>query len=204
MTMLIVNTLLPFIVILFCYVVIFKKVKNVFIRRQQPTCMLGPLLGPQQTTPTIGPNLKTERGHFKKTKIAFLIVGAYIVCWGPSFIYNLLLTLCPQSCFFASYGGSKTEEIVGFVTKLLTFINGLVAPTIYCCGNAHFNALRKRMYSSIRKRFSQKESVSTLIRVGVRKNSVCGSLRLFIGANGSRNVTRPSEKAAEAVDSESE
>ena len=47
---------------------------------------------------------------------------------------------------------SIIEEIAGFVTKLLTFVDGLVAPLVYCCANANFNNLRRRMLSSIRKK----------------------------------------------------
>lgn len=159
MMMLVGNTLLPFIIIIFCYMVIIKKVKTVLRSRQSRTNDLS------RNAKNLGEDIKLTklsrdtRIQLKRTTITYFIVATYVICWGPSFVYNMLLHLCPNACFPDQYDNSDTEKIVGFVTKLLTFVDGIIAPTIYCCSNANFNVMRKRLLSNIRKRVCTDGSV---------------------------------------------
>lgn len=141
--MLIGNTLIPFLIIIVCYIVILKKVKSVLVQWSVCSNRL-PKLSENSTTQN------TTRIQLKRTKMTYFIVAAYILCWGPSFVYNILLHICHDKCFPASYYDSHMEEVVGFVIKLLTFIDGIIAPTIYCCANANFNLMKRRVLSSIR------------------------------------------------------
>lgn len=84
--------------------------------------------------------------------MAFVIVGAYMVCWGPSMVYNMLYTLCTKTCFHASFKDSETEELLGFLTKLLTFLDGVFAPVVYCVLDARFEDYRRRVYSQFRRK----------------------------------------------------
>ena len=156
MMMLIGNTLLPFVIIIACYVVIFKKVKSVLVSRQSRSNNLMEQDLSSSKARKLNGYTKVQ---IKRTKLTFLIVGAYVLCWGPSFVYNLLLTLCPDTCFSGTYRDSEVERIVGFVTKLLTFIDGIIAPTIYCWSNANFTTMRRTFVLRLRKRFTTEEDI---------------------------------------------
>ena len=137
-TMLIVNTLIPLIVIMIFYIFIFKKIKMVL---KDKGLM----------------EVKKSTKESKRAKITFFIVGTYVLCWGPSLFYYLLLNLCHNTCFHKDFHDSKAEEIVGFLIKFLTFIDGLIGPLIYCCASRNFNMLRKRVIDSIRKKITKNE-----------------------------------------------
>ena len=123
--MLIMNTLLPFVTVVVCYLYIFQKANlMLFTNISQRRCI-------GQAEPE---NLQGRRRtlmDIKKTKTSILIVFFYIVCWGPSFVYFLLKSLCPH-CFSVSFRTSREEEIIGYVVKMLTFLNGIISPLLYC------------------------------------------------------------------------
>ena len=154
LTMLFGHTLIPFIIIIFCYVVIYKEITAVLRRRTaRGVSSLGDI---EEETRSI-----IERGHrnikfrnqLNKTNVTLIIVAAYVFCWGPSLFYYLLLTLCKSSCFHknfhkkfsANFDESSTKEITGFVIKFLTLFDGFLSPLIYCCTNHHFNTERKAL-----------------------------------------------------------
>lgn len=120
LVMLTCNTMLPFIIIVICYLIIFKSVRKSRIFR---------------TKSWLENNNSSQSGEkeseLRIAKISFFIVSAYIICWGPSFIYYFLSAAC-SSCFHASYLMSEAEPIVTFVMKYLTFLNGIINPVIYC------------------------------------------------------------------------
>ncbi|XDV43461.1 hypothetical protein PO909_011940 [Leuciscus waleckii] len=64
----------------------------------------------------------------KATKTLGVILGAYIVCWLPFFIYTLLVPLCP-SCY--------SQELFDFFTWL-GYVNSLINPIIYTMSNDDF------------------------------------------------------------------
>lgn len=64
----------------------------------------------------------------KATKTLGIILGAYIVCWLPFFIYTLLLPAC-QSCF--------QPELFDVFTWL-GYLNSLINPIIYTMSNEDF------------------------------------------------------------------
>ncbi|XP_034078278.1 5-hydroxytryptamine receptor 1B [Gymnodraco acuticeps] len=64
----------------------------------------------------------------KATKTLGIILGAYIVCWLPFFIYTLLVATC-ETCFNA--------ELFDFFTWL-GYLNSLVNPIIYTMSNEDF------------------------------------------------------------------
>ncbi|KAI7804823.1 5-hydroxytryptamine receptor 1B [Triplophysa rosa] len=65
----------------------------------------------------------------KATKTLGIILGAYIVCWLPFFIFALLVPLCP-SCGFS-------PELFDFFTWL-GYLNSLINPIIYTMSNDDF------------------------------------------------------------------
>ncbi|KAM9354915.1 5-hydroxytryptamine receptor 1B-like [Pholidichthys leucotaenia] len=64
----------------------------------------------------------------KATKTLGIILGAYIVCWLPFFIYTLLVPLC-DSCFH--------PELFDIFTWL-GYLNSLINPIIYTMSNEDF------------------------------------------------------------------
>ncbi|XP_030642769.1 5-hydroxytryptamine receptor 1B [Chanos chanos] len=65
----------------------------------------------------------------KATKTLGIILGAYIVCWLPFFIYTLLVPFCPN-CYFH-------PELFDFFTWL-GYLNSLINPIIYTMSNDDF------------------------------------------------------------------
>ncbi|XP_066511487.1 5-hydroxytryptamine receptor 1B [Hoplias malabaricus] len=65
----------------------------------------------------------------KATKTLGIILGAYIVCWLPFFIYTLLVALC-ASC-------PAHPELFDFFTWL-GYLNSLINPVIYTMANDDF------------------------------------------------------------------
>lgn len=64
----------------------------------------------------------------KATKTLGIILGAYIICWLPFFIYTLLVPVCP-SCFYPELFDSFTW---------LGYLNSLINPIIYTMSNEDF------------------------------------------------------------------
>ncbi|KAK5603869.1 5-hydroxytryptamine receptor 1B [Crenichthys baileyi] len=64
----------------------------------------------------------------RATKTLGIILGAYIVCWLPFFIYTLLVPLC-ESCFHAGLFDIFTW---------LGYLNSLINPIIYTMSNEDF------------------------------------------------------------------
>ncbi|XP_028294790.1 5-hydroxytryptamine receptor 1B [Gouania willdenowi] len=64
----------------------------------------------------------------KATKTLGIILGAYIVCWLPFFIYTLLVGTC-DTCF--------NQELFDFFTWL-GYLNSLINPIIYTMSNEDF------------------------------------------------------------------
>ncbi|XP_076834452.1 5-hydroxytryptamine receptor 1B [Brachyhypopomus gauderio] len=74
----------------------------------------------------------------KATKTLGIILGAYIVCWLPFFIYTLLLSLCP-SC-------RLNRELFDFFTWL-GYLNSLINPIIYTMSNDDFKKAFQKLLS---------------------------------------------------------
>lgn len=64
----------------------------------------------------------------KATKTLGIILGAYIVCWLPFFIYTLVVATC-DTCF--------NQELFDFFTWL-GYLNSLINPIIYTMSNEDF------------------------------------------------------------------
>ena len=164
--MLLVNTLLPMVAIVIIYVLILKRIdKTVWLVRSGPTV---------ERVGRKDEKFDTRRTtkEYKRTKMTFFIVGTYIVCWGPSLLYYLLLSFCGHSCFNNAYKDSTAEEIVGFLIKFLTFVDGVVAPLVYCWASNAFQELRRKAIKSIRKIIFKEQPVF----VAQRKFGRCSAM----------------------------
>jgi 5-hydroxytryptamine receptor 1 len=76
----------------------------------------------------------------KATKTLGIILGAYIICWLPFFIYTLVVAAC-ETCFY--------PEMFDFFTWL-GYLNSLINPIIYTMSNDDF---KKAFHKLLRFRF---------------------------------------------------
>lgn len=146
------HTLLPLIIICFCYIGIFKIMVFSVKTHKQRNC--------HQTT---GRDWRRSyRRRKKRCKMTLIIVGMYLVTWLPCLIYDLLLTICTLDCFpngyfkpYTYYDGSLKMEIVGFVFRMFTLLDGLISPLVYCSTHVHYYTMFvkiRRSLSTIRLR----------------------------------------------------
>ena len=124
------NTFIPFVVIFLSYKLIFSKTKKALKSRNTERC-------------------RRYQSQKKILKTTVLIVASYIFCWGPSFVYYFLQAIC-KTCLADLYRREDTEKIITFLMKVLTFINGIFAPLVYCFLNTNFNAERQKTIRRLR------------------------------------------------------
>ena len=160
--MLTINTLIPFVIIMYCYYVIFKTARR--SRRLRPSLY-------QHTSRTSIRNSRSTASELNIAKISSIIVLAYLFCWGPSFVYYFLASTCPN-CFSKSYEDSKSEQVITFLMKYFTFLNGIIAPIIYCLTH---NGFKRRIRMS---RASQIHPTTEGIRRYGHEESPNGMLEL--------------------------
>ena len=122
LAMLTLNTMLPFLVIIYCYCVIFKTARKSRKFR---------IASRARADTSENPRLLSRASEMRVAKVSLIVASAFVICWGPSFIYYYLVATCAM-CFRPSYVNSDTEPIVTFIMKYLTFLNGIINPVIYC------------------------------------------------------------------------
>lgn len=83
-------------------------------------------------------NSVTWKAEKKSTFTLTLVLGLFVVCWGPSTIYYFLLQVCPE-CFTEEFD-REAKPFVNAVVKLLTFSNSCFNPVIYCWRSKEFRA----------------------------------------------------------------
>lgn len=124
------NTFIPLVVIFISYKLIFSKTKKALKSRNTERC-------------------RRYQSQKKILKTTVLIVTSYIFCWGPSFVYYFLQAVC-KTCLADLYRREDIEKIITFLMKVLTFINGIFAPLVYCFLNTNFNAERQKTIRRLR------------------------------------------------------
>ncbi|KAM4626009.1 5-hydroxytryptamine receptor 1B [Polymixia lowei] len=102
-------------------------------RRDTHSSDAGSLAGENQVKVTVSDALLEKKRisaarERKATKTLGIILGAYIVCWLPFFIYTLVVATC-DTCFF--------PELFDFFTWL-GYLNSLINPIIYTMSNDDF------------------------------------------------------------------
>ena len=137
LVMLLGHTMIPFLIVLSCYAIIFSKVRTVLRQRRTQSERIERRLA--------------RRKQWDKSKTTIIIVFFYILCWGPSFVYYTTLMLCPENvCFSQAYLKSDSEGHVTFSMKYLTFADGVIAPLLYCFSNQSFCVARKRFVRKLK------------------------------------------------------
>ena len=159
------NTFTPFLIIIFIYTYISRK-SFVFVRNCERRRCRQKGERPQQRKRRSVVSMKAFLSkEFGAAKVAILITVSYIVCWGPSFMYYMLKNTC-EHCFSKSFKNSSTEDNLNYAMKILTLIDGLAAPTIYCLRNMDVvNRGRKSFRSfteSVSRNLTSRRTVVTL------------------------------------------
>ena len=167
------NVFTPFLIMLFCHVYTVsyalrysrKRKLELLAKGNNPT---SPQYDWQPAKDGRDKNsLKRERDI---TRTLGLVVGVFVICWGPSTFYYFIQMVCPR-CFTPAFKGIK--PIFNAVVKLMTFLNSCMNPLIYYWLN---RVLRNALYESIQGkqkiRERNAERVSALI---MQENSASAS-----------------------------
>ena len=75
--------------------------------------------------------------ELKAAKTVGAVIGAFVICWGPFFVLNLIYGLC-ISCL------PLPEESV-LAAKWLHYVNSVLNPIIYACMNKDFRSAFKKL-----------------------------------------------------------
>nr|QBL02582.1 biogenic amine-like GPCR [Tripedalia cystophora] len=145
--MLTINTLLPFLLIALSYIFIFKRIKYMRERAFSNDIQ-------KQSNGDRSQESRESSQEITVARMSLTVIFAYAICWGPSFLYYLIQATC-STCFSPSYYESGTDEILTFIMKYLTFIDGIVAPGIYCFKHCYFQMAFRSLKTRFCQRFSQ-------------------------------------------------
>lgn len=113
----------PLIVMLACYMKMFKAA------RHQIKKMILTVHG--------SPKRFLLSKELKAAKTVAAVIGAFVVCWAPFFILNLIYALC-ESC------RPLPKESV-LAAKWLHYVNSVLNPIIYACMNKDFQTAFKKL-----------------------------------------------------------
>lgn len=75
--------------------------------------------------------------ELKAAKTVAVVIGAFVVCWGPFFVLNLIYALC-KKC-------SPLPEESVLTAKWLHYVNSVLNPIIYACMNKEFRSAFKKL-----------------------------------------------------------
>lgn len=123
-----VNVFLPFLVIFLCHCYIYRKTLKSFNSNHHDNT---------SSEYCAGHIIRAEDWKLeRKATISFtVVVGVFILCWGPSTLYYFIRNICPE-CFSDSFKSWKST--VSATMKILTFANSFVNPIIYFWLNMDF------------------------------------------------------------------
>lgn len=147
--MLIVNTAVPYVLIILCYVYIIYRLKRMGMYNTSPASTL------PRTVQVVDNNGKTVtlknkdiQKHKQVTKLTLILTFMYGLFWTPSIIYYPLKEDC-KSCFPVNYEDSELEQYVGYITKYLAFLDAAAAPLVYCFMHKEFQHSLERIRSKL-------------------------------------------------------
>ena len=154
------NTLLPYILILLCYVYITCKLYKIKSQKDKELNKSPATLHMKKDN--VINSRKKDLYHCKRmTKLTLVLSLAYGVFWSPSVIYYIILETC-SSCFSRDWDGSNTEQHVGFIIKYLAFMDAIAAPLIYCFLHGEFRKelklIRKKSMLQENSDYNERES----------------------------------------------
>ena len=169
--MLIVNTALPYVLIIACYIFIGYRLRRMQVYHPAPlsndkhskNSVAMTTLG--ESHPHAGENVPLKKKDVDKykqvTKLTLILTAIYGVFWTPSIFYYPLKEDC-KNCFPDNYEDSELEQYLGFITKYLAFLDAAAAPLVYCFMHKEFQKSLERIKSKLlRQPLSEREDVIT-------------------------------------------
>lgn len=146
------NVQLPFLIIVFFQVWIYSvAIKHSLIIKQQRQAGL---VNRRESTP----QTQAWAIERKATISLSIVIGLFILCWGPSSLYYFLQNINPDY-FKGTFG--RNEGTFNAVVKLLTFANSCFNPLVYSWLNKDFRKAflrvlnRKKYIHAVEKQASQ-------------------------------------------------
>jgi hypothetical protein len=94
--------------------------------------------------------IATRRASFyqdlKNIRMMAIVVGAFIICWGPFFIFTILYIYNPQSIQF--FVQSDVARVL--VIYILPLLNSVCNPIIYAYFDERYREAFKRLFKRMR------------------------------------------------------
>ena len=156
---------LPTAITLVMYALIF-----VLIRRRRNLAQsgeLGPFSRVQIRRSTFCHDLRVIR-------IFLVILGAFIMCWGPNFVF-LLYDLYHPNSLWHSRSDARAVLIILAVLDVLPYFNSLCNPLIYACLDRKYSKAFQRIFKQVlfrRRLEAQQPTNVTSIRTELRQSGV--------------------------------
>ncbi|CAB3994191.1 5-hydroxytryptamine receptor 1-like [Paramuricea clavata] len=135
---------LPTVVILIMYSLIYVVVRK---RRKMMRD------GEQGQTCIDRNQLNVFRQDLKAIRMLLIVVGVFVLCWGPYFIYTLYAF---QNLFLIDWPSRRYTFIAEFVIHTLPYINSLCNPIIYACFDQTYRQAFKNLFRRMMRRTSSR------------------------------------------------
>lgn len=138
---------LPIMVILIMYALIFVAVRK--RQKMLRNGQLGEISNHNQRS--------AFRQNMKIIRIMFIVVGAFMFCWGPYFIYTLFYYHYPESFLRMLAHNMEKMSIAAVIINILPYLNSLCNPIIYACLDKTHRDAFKKLFQRIMCRTSNSE-----------------------------------------------
>ena len=124
--MLFCNALLPFVIIVVCYIYVMKTInqlKRTHVRRKESEFPLSHKDGEKK--------LMDFKRHKELTYLTLILSVVYFLLWTPSVVYYTVLSVCECQCFPTRWKGTTSEKRISFSIKYMSYLNALFSPVVY-------------------------------------------------------------------------
>jgi len=147
------NTIIPYCIILACYMYIIYKLQSMDVMRRRYVASSNAKRPTLQERVKKGSIFKQKdlKKYQQVTRLTLILSLLYGVLWSPSVIYYILVETC-TTCFAEHWEDSPTEQVVGFIIKYLAFMDAVASPLVYCFFHAEFRKGLQRIKSSLLRR----------------------------------------------------
>ena len=145
------NVFIPFLIMLFCHVYTVSCALRLLRKKKEETENHPSSPQYEWQSASEKRDKTTTKREWEITRTLGLVVGAFVICWGPSTFYYFIQMVCPH-CFKPAF--KPIKPIFNAVVKLMTLLNSCVNPLIYYWLN---RVLRNAFYESF-SRLRRKEA----------------------------------------------
>jgi hypothetical protein len=90
------------------------------------------------------------RQNLKTIRMLLVVVGVFILCWGPYFIYTLLWYYDPNfidwDLYLRSSSYQRRIDVIRLLIPILPYFNSLCNPIIYACWDRTYREAFKNLF----------------------------------------------------------